>query len=96
MAIGSQFVIKVREVDASTLVLERLTIKDINHDAAFTAPTTSVVKEDFPDTDFDTFIVKIGYPSGSSPASSTTIAVLLQTASAAIRAKYGAAEVVSL
>ena len=96
MAIGKQFTVKVHEVDANTLVLDRVIFDDFSHDSSFVAAATSVVKEDFPATDFDAFIVKIAYPSGSVPASSTTLANLLSTASAAIRAKYGNAEVVSV
>jgi hypothetical protein len=95
MAIGKQFTYKVHEVDASTLVLDSASFKEFSYEGS-PGTVTSVVKEDFPATDYDSFVVKIAYPVGSIPANSTTITAMLTACSTAIRAKYGNTEVVSV
>lgn len=95
MPIGKQFTYKAREIDATTLVLDSVTFKEFSYEGS-PGTLTSVVKEDFPGTDFDAFTVKIAYPVGSIPANSKTITSMLSDVSAAIRAKFGNPEVVTL
>lgn len=95
MAIGKQFTYKAHEVDGSTLVLDSVTFKEFSYEGS-PGTVTSVVKEDFPESDFDAFTVKIAYPSGSIPANSTTMANMLTAVSTAVRAVFGNSEVVSV
>lgn len=68
-----------------------LSTADFVHEAGFTT-ATSVVKDDVAQTIDDTYVVKVAYPNGSIPATSTTLANLVTTASAAVTAKFGAGE----
>jgi uncharacterized protein YijF (DUF1287 family) len=56
------------------------------------ATATSVTKDDIAMTINDTYTVKIAYPNGSVPATSTTLANLVTAASSAVTTKYGAGE----
>ena len=95
MAAGKQYKYKIHEIDANTLAIDSLSIRDIDVVAGFTT-STSVTKEDFPDSNFDAFTVKFGYPMASVPASTLTLAQMLTACSTAIRAKYGDTEVASV
>lgn len=79
--------------NGASLVFMSLSTTDFDHVAGFTT-ATSVIKNDIAASTADVYTVKVAYPSGSIPATSTTIANLVTTASAAVTAKYGAGELV--
>jgi hypothetical protein len=81
--IGSVFTLHVHQDPATdTLVLESLSIVPFTNDAG--ADSVSVVKNDYPSTKFDSWIVKTGYLTANIPPSSTTLATLLAGAATAI------------
>lgn len=92
---GKQFTLKLHEDTTSSIVLDSVTIKDID-DTNLSVTTATVVKEDFPGID-TAWTVKVAYPSASIPAGTTTLNALKKVATDAINAKYNpVAEVVSL
>ena len=96
MAIGVQHTIKIKEdPDTGVLSLVSLQVAEFNHDGTFVATATSAVKEDFAGSPNDTFTVKVAYPNGSAPASSTTLATLVATAKTAVNTLIGSGEAAS-
>lgn len=88
---------KVHEItcvrNGAALVFMSLSTYDFVHEAGFTT-ATSVTKNDVSASTADVYTVKIAYPSGSIPATSTTIANLVTAATNAVTAKYGVGELV--
>lgn len=78
-------------IGTPVITLVKFDTADFIHEAGFTT-ATSVVKDDISQTINDTYTVKIAYPNGSVPATSTTLANLVTAASAAVTAKHGASE----
>lgn len=82
---------KVHEITAvrsgSVLLFVGLRTYDFLHESGYTT-TTSVTKDDVTASTVDTYVVKVAYPSGSIPATSTTIANLVTTATSAVNTKY--------
>jgi len=87
--IGKVHLITVKRDGALQLV--NFEISDFLHEVGFTT-ATSVVKRNIADTVNDTYVVKVAYPNGSVPATSTTIANLVTTATNAITSALGAGE----
>lgn len=88
---------KVHEItcvrNGASLVFIGVTTYDFLHEAGFTT-ATSVTKNDVYASTADVYTVKVAYPNGSVPATSTTIANLITTATNAVTAKYGVGELV--
>jgi hypothetical protein len=94
MAIGKAHTITINRtgpVGSPVITLVSFSAADFMHEGGFVT-TTSVTKDDVAMTINDTYTVKVAYPSGSVPASSTTLANLVTTATNAVTAKYGAGE----
>lgn len=92
--IGKVHTIVINRTGASgspVISLVSFNVADFTYESGFTT-TTSVVKDDIAQTISDTYTVKVAYPTGSVPASSTTLANLVTTASSAVTAKFGGGE----
>lgn len=78
-------------VGSPVISLVSFSVADFTYESGFTT-ATSVTKDDIAQTINDTYTVKVAYPTGSVPASSTTLANLVTTATSAITAKFGGGE----
>lgn len=79
--------------DGSSLVFQSLVVTDFIHEVGFST-ATSVTKNDIYASTADVYTVRVAYPNASVPATSTTIANLVTTATNAVTAKYGVGELV--
>lgn len=73
---------------AAVITLNRFEVADFSYESGFTT-TTTVTKNDLVDyLAGDQYTIKIAYPTSSVPASSTTLANLVTTATNAINAAF--------
>lgn len=92
MATGIQHVIKFHEDSSGVVVLDSFTRREFTHDASFTVAVQQAFKEDFTGSPNDAFTAQFSYPSGSEPATSTTVAQILQRAKDAVNNAFGNGE----
>ena len=75
-------------VSAAVITLNKFEVADFSYESGFTT-TTTVTKNDLVGyLAGDQYTVKVCYPTGSVPASSTTLANLVTTATNAINAAF--------
>lgn len=86
--IHTLYVTRSGGVGAAVITLNRFEVADFSYESGFTT-TTTTTKNDLADSlAGDQYVVKVAYPTGSVPASSTTLANLVTTATNAINAAF--------
>lgn len=85
MAIGVQYVVRLHQEVAGSVVFDSLERKAFTHDVGFVT-ATSIEVEDYPATHLDSFRVQFDYPAASEPDASTeTLAAIIGDAVDAVR-----------